>query len=155
YHDLLSDDLAADSQGQLDRRLKQRGLFFGDRPICTVLRPRFLTPDQYRFLQARVRPLLTAFIQAHRAALVDPVSRAELGWLDWEESLVREDCGFACAYPTSRLDAFFVSEHELRFTEYNSEPPAGTAYNDALTDIFYGLPVMREFLRRYQVYPLP
>jgi hypothetical protein len=155
YHDLLNDDLAADSQAQLEGQQKRRGLHFGERPLCTVLRPRFLTLDQYRLLQTRVRPLLTAFAKAHRAALVDPIFRAQFGLLDWEESLVRDDPGFACAYPTSRLDAFFVSENELRFTEYNSETPAGTAYNDALTDVFYGLPVMREFMRHYQVYPLP
>src|SRR5207302_1289081 len=62
---------------------------------------------------------------------------------------------FACPCPTSRLDAFFVSERELRFTEYNAETPAAAAYNDALTDVFLGLPVMGEFLRRYHVRPLP
>ena len=45
YHDLLTDELAAESQGQLDEQMAQRGLFFGKRPLCTVLRPRFLTPE--------------------------------------------------------------------------------------------------------------
>ncbi len=62
--------------------------------------------------------------------------------------------GFRDPSPASRLDAFFL-EGGLRFTEYNAETPAGSAYNDALTHVFYGLPVMREFLRRYDVRPLP
>jgi hypothetical protein len=45
YHELLTDELAAESQAQLDDQLRQRGLFFGDRPLTTVLRPRFLTPE--------------------------------------------------------------------------------------------------------------
>jgi hypothetical protein len=155
YHDLLSDALAAESQGQLDRQQEQRGLYFGDRPLCTVLRPRFLTPGQYRSLQESVRALMPAFAKAQRAALEDPVFRAQFGLADWEEALVRTDPGFPCAYPTSRLDAFFVSEKELRYTEFNAETPAGTAYNDALTEMFLALPVMREFMRRYQVRPLP
>src|SRR5207248_6696966 len=57
--------------------------------------------------------------------------------------------------PTARLDSFFVSERELKFTEYNAETPAGAGYNDALTEVFYGLPCMRAFLRRYAVRPLP
>jgi uncharacterized circularly permuted ATP-grasp superfamily protein len=155
YHDLLSDEIAAESQAQLERLQKQHGLFFGDRPMCTVLRPRFLTLHQYRFLQARVRILLSAFEKAQCAALADSRLRAQFGLLDWEEALVHIDPGFPSAYPTSRLDAFFVSENELRFTEYNTETPAGTAYNDALTDVFYSLPVMREFRHHYQVLPLP
>src|SRR3712207_9084212 len=43
----------------------------------------------------------------------------------------------------------------LRFTEYNAETPAGGAYNDVLTEAFYGLPIMREFLRHWDLRPLP
>jgi len=56
----------------------------------------------------------------------------------------------------SRLDAFFVGESGgLRFTEYNAETPAGGAYNDVLTEAFYGLPIVREFLKHWDVRPLP
>ncbi len=50
YHELLSDDLAGESQAALEGELRRRGLFFGDRPLCSVLRPRFLAPAQYRFM---------------------------------------------------------------------------------------------------------
>src|SRR3989304_4705688 len=43
----------------------------------------------------------------------------------------------------------------LSFTEYNAEPPAAVAYNDVLSEVFYTLPVMRAFERRYEVRPLP
>jgi len=83
YHALLTDSLAAESQGQLDAQLRERGLFFGERPLCSVLRPRFLSPTQYRFLQQRAAVVLRAFRKAHRAALVDdalgPVPAVRLG----------------------------------------------------------------------------
>ena len=53
YHGLLSDDVAAESQAALDAALQRRGLFFGERPLCTVLRPRLLTAGQYRFVRER------------------------------------------------------------------------------------------------------
>ena len=156
YHELLTDELAGESQAQLEEQLRRRGLFFGDRPLCTVLRPRFITPDQYRFLQARVRVLLGAFDKAYRAALANDAVRAQFGLFDWEEELVQHDPGFRDPSPTSRLDAFLLAEQgELRFTEYNAETPAAAAYTDVLAEVFYGLPVMREFLRRYEVRPLP
>ena len=53
YHDLL-DGRAADSHQRLGEQQRRRGLTFDGRPLCTVLRPRFLTVDQYRFLRQRV-----------------------------------------------------------------------------------------------------
>src|SRR5579864_6341767 len=160
YHDLLTDELAAESQVQLDDQLRRRGLYFGDRPLCTVLRPRFLSPDDYRYLQARSQLLLQAFDKAYQEALRNPAFRAQFGLFDWEEKLMNFEPGFRDASPTSRLDAFFhpateSSPRALHFTEYNAETPAGVAYNDSLSEVFYGLRVMREFLRRYDVRPLP
>src|SRR6266568_3553283 len=156
YHDLLTDDLAAASQAQLEAQQRQRGLYFSERPLCTVLRPRFMTPGQYRFLQSRMHVLLRAFDKAFSAAIEDAGIRQQFGLYDWEEELIKHDPGFRDASPTSRVDTFFVSERGgLRLTEYNAETPASPAYNDALTEVFYGLPVMREFLREYEVRPLP
>lgn len=156
YHELLTDELAADSQAQLDSQQRRRGLFFGDKPLTTVLRPRFLTPEQYRFLQQRVALVMRAFDKAYRAALADAGFRAQFGLLDWEEELIRHDPGFRSPSPTSRLDAFFISgKGGLKFTEYNAETPAAPAYNDVLTEVFLGLPVMREYLRKFSVRPLP
>src|SRR2546426_8987371 len=42
----LSDELAGESQAALEAELRSRGLFFGERPLCTVLRPRFLAPER-------------------------------------------------------------------------------------------------------------
>src|SRR5947209_4651114 len=155
YHELLTDELASATQAQLDDQQRRRGLFFGQRPLCTVLRPRFLTPEQYRFLQARMRVLLSAFDKAYQAAMADATFRAQFGLLDWEEELVQHDPGFRDPSAVSRVDTFFVTERGgLRLTEYNAETPAGAGYNDVLTEVFYGLPVMREFLRHYEVRPL-
>ena len=156
WHSLLTDQLAQDSSAQLTEQLQRRGLFFGDRPICSVLRPRFFTPQQYRFLQERGRLILSAFGKAHEAAMQDSELRTQFGLLGWEETLLHDDPGFKEPSPLSRLDAFFVhSRGGLRFTEYNAETPAGASYNDVLAELFYGLPVMREFLKRYEVRQQP
>jgi hypothetical protein len=154
FHDLMTDEIAEASQAQLETQLRSRGLYFGDRPICTVLRPRFLTPEQYRALRAGVDQVMRPFRTAYAAALADATVRAQFGLLDWEEQLLDCGPGFRDPSPASRLDAFFL-EDGLRFTEYNAETPAGSAYNDALSTMFYGLPIMREFLRAYDVRPLP
>jgi hypothetical protein len=87
--------------------------------------------------------------------MADPALRRQFALEEWEERLIGWDPGFPEPSPTSRLDAFFLDRGSLRFTEYNAETPAGAGYNDALSTVFYGLPVMRGFLRRYDVRPLP
>src|SRR5205807_3796023 len=110
---------------------------------------------QYQFLSTRVRALLPAFAKVYRRALADATFRRQFGLLDWEEELLKIEPGFDDPSPTARFDSFFVSERELKFTEYNAETPAGTAYHDVLSEMFYGLPVMQQFQRHYQVRPLP
>ena len=85
YHALLTDDIGGETQRQLDEQLRYRGLFFGDRALCTVLRPRFLSPRQYRFLQARGAVVLRAFRKVHQAALVDERLLAQFGLMEWEQ----------------------------------------------------------------------
>jgi uncharacterized circularly permuted ATP-grasp superfamily protein len=156
YHGLLEPQIAADSQGQMEEQLRRRGLFFGERPLCTVLRPRFLTPEQYRFLRDRCALVLSAFRKSYERALVDEEFRSHFRLTRWEEELVQHDPGFRDPSPVSRLDAFFVHERGgLRFTEYNAETPAGAAYGDLLSEVFLALPIMREFLHHYEVRPLP
>jgi hypothetical protein len=156
YHALLSTEIAGESQAQLDEQLRRRGLFFGERPLCTVLRPRFLTAGQYSFLQQSVAVLLPAFDRIYERAITDTAFRAQFRMMDWEESLLPHHPGFRDPSPVSRLDAFFTHERGgLRFTEYNAETPAAAAYNDVLAEVTLGLPIMRLFLRRYEVRSQP
>lgn len=155
WHDLLTDELAQESGAQLDAQLRARGLFFGDRALCSVLRPRFFTRAQWQMLQSRSAIVLRAFRKAHRAALADDAVLARFGLADWERSLVHVDPGFADASPVSRLDAFFVGDDGLQFTEYNAETPAGGGYNDALAEMFFAMPVMRRFVKGWDVRALP
>ncbi len=156
YHELLGPVAAADARAHLEEQQHRRGLLFGDRPLCTVLRPRFLSRPQYERVRTRVSLLLSAFDRVHRRALEDDALLAQLRLEPWEVELAREPTGYVAPSPVSRVDAFFGSDgQELRVTEYNAETPAGAGYGDALTDVFLTMPVMAEFLKRWDVRPLP
>ena len=116
------------SQAQLEAQLRGRGLFFGDRPLCTVLRPRFMTPGAAPLAPAPACAVIArAFAQgppggAGRPARAGPVRPRAAG-----------RSGSSPPIPASpsrarprRLDAFFARRRRrLRFTEYNAETPAG------------------------------
>jgi glutathionylspermidine synthase len=154
YHSLLDAETARETHEQLTEQLLRRGLFFGDRPLSTVLRPRFMHPGQYRALQVAIQAVIPAFQKVYDAAMANPDFRAQFRLNGWEEELTQVDPGFEAPSPTSRMDTFFDEEGTLWFTEYNAETPAAIAYTDVMTEVYYGLPVMREFSKHYEMRPL-
>ena len=156
YHALLTPEIAEASHAHLDQVLRKRGLVFGGRPLCTVLRPRLMRHEEYASLQSRIMPLLRAFRRVHDRAMRDPAFRQQFGLTDWEETLLADPPGYSRPTPTSRLDFFAVpGSKSLGLTEYNAETPAGAAYGDTLSDVFLDMPAMREFARTHEVTPLP
>jgi hypothetical protein len=86
YHDLLTPDLAAESQALLDDQLRQRGLIFGDRPLCTVLRPRFMNPGTVPPAAATGASPDAGLPKAYAAAIADPGFRAQFGLEAWKRT---------------------------------------------------------------------
>lgn len=156
WHDGMAGAVGLESAAMLEDRLREGALVFGDRPLCTVLRPRFLAPAQYRLLREQGALLLRAFDAAWAAAMVDPAVFAQFRPEAWESELIGADPGRTVPSSFSRLDAFFnQAGTAFRVTEYNAETPAGTAYADVLVEIFRALPAMREFLRTHLAWSLP
>ena len=156
YNALLTSDVAEASHAHLEGVLRKRGLVFGGRPLCTVLRPRLMTAEEYASMQERILPLMRAFRRIHDRAMADATFRGQFGLLDWEETLLAYDPGYSRPTPTSRLDLFVVpGSRSLGLTEYNAETPAGAAYGDTLSDVFLDMPAMREFARSHELTPLP
>lgn len=152
YHSLLDDATAAEAEAVMNVALKERRCYFGERPLCTVLRPNFYEPEHWAYLKMETELILKAFQRAHWACLERPDLRAQLDLEPWEETLFTLDTGFREPWTTSRLDSFFNKDaRRLTFIEYNAETPAGMAYEDELAVVFPTLEPMRRFQQRYAV----
>ena len=156
YHSLLDADTARATYEQLTIEQRARNLFFGERPLASVLRPRFLTREQYALLQQACGLVAAA---AHRLAagmLANPELRADLALTPAEERLIAMHPGYEESSAHSRMDTFLtVDGRSLQFVEYNAESPAAIAYEDVLSDVFEELPAMRRFAERYTLAKLP
>jgi glutathionylspermidine synthase len=97
---------------------------------------------------------MPAFQKMHQLAMTDARFRAQFCLNNWEEELIQVDPGFDKPSPTSRMDTFFDEEETLWLCEYNAETPAAIAYTDVMTEVYYALPVMREFSKHYEMRPL-
>ncbi len=159
FHDLLSDEVAVENFGLLKTKMEQRWLAFGDRLICTVLRPHFLSPADYTYLQQECEILLGAFDRQFQAITRDDALRAETGLTGIEEAAFQIDTGFRTPTPTGRLDSFLSPEADgsptLHFVEYNAETPAGAGYEDILGQAFLELPLFSDYTKDYHVRMIP
>ncbi len=149
YHALLENErLAAASVEALAEGQHKRRLMFGERPLSVALRPQFLTRKRADRAVTAADGVCSALATLERAVLKDAELRSELAMDPAEEKLALADPGYRSSSPSSRLDSFFAGE--IRFIEYNAESPAGMAYGDNLCEVFAGLPVMKEFRKRYR-----
>lgn len=156
YHNLLTDEFAAEVQEDLNRDLRKRHLYFGERPLCTVLRPHFYETDQWVYLKQETEILLGAFARAHAACMTDADLRKQLDLEAYEEELFNLDIGYDAPWTTARLDSFYEPDtRELRFVEYNAETPAGMAYEDNLAEAFLDTEAVKRFQKHYQMRSFP
>ncbi len=160
YHTLLTPEAATASWARLSEEMRARRLYFGERPLATVLRPRLLAAEQYALLQRAVGAVAAAARKVVAPAL-DPgpdgeAVRQVLLLTPHEEALVARHPGYAEPGAHSRMDTFLTLDgSSLQFVEYNAESPAAIAYQDLLAEAFLAMPVMQEFVRRFPLRPLP
>lgn len=159
YNELaLTDDLGAHSWDVLAPALHDHKLVFGNRPLCTVVRPLFHTRRGWDYLRYRTELMLQVFAKLTDAALADPSLRAQIHLTPMEEELIRLPTGYKTTIPTARLDSFYCRHPDgrvnLSFVEFNGESPAGMAYGDVMAELFMDLPLMQRFAQDYHLEPI-
>ncbi|MFL5801019.1 MAG: hypothetical protein ACJ8CR_04680 [Roseiflexaceae bacterium] len=156
YHALLDAETARATQTQLDEQQRARNLFFGERPLVTVLRPRMISAAQYELLQRACGLVASAARRLAIAMLDEPDLRAGLALTPGEQALIAMHPGYDEPSAHSRMDTFLTLDGaSLQFVEYNAESPAAIAYEDGLSELFLELPAMRRFAERYRISALP
>lgn len=160
YHSLLDPETARASWATLSEEMRARRLYFGERPLATVLRPRLITRPQYEQLRQAVGTVARASRKLAAAALapgeLGAAVRAKLMLTPQERALIDMHPGYAEPSAHSRMDTFLtVDGSSLQFVEYNAESPAAIAYEDLLAQAFLATPVMQRFAERYPLSPLP
>jgi hypothetical protein len=152
FHKLLESEPFKDMSWAeaLQSRMKDEHLLFGSRPASPVLRPHFITNRQYQNLVKAAESLFSAISRVQEIALLNPVLLNRMQLLPAEKMLASIDPGYPFLAVTDFLDTH-LNNGSLRFTEYNSETPAGVAFGDALSNMFYDSPPMKEFRKKYSL----
>ena len=132
----------------LHRRMEEGGLSAGGRLICPFLRPNFVSRRQYDSLVRSAEALLGAIGRMEQMVLTSPVLLARLELLPAEKMLASIDPGYPSLQVAARLDSHVRNGH-LHFVQYNADLPTGAGYSDALADLFYDAPPIKELRKRY------
>jgi len=150
YHKILESDpfKGLEWAEALQARMKASHLMAGNRPVSPVLRPHFITRRQYATLVKAAESLFGAIHRVEQLALERPQLLARMQLLPAEKMLAGVDPGYPFVSVTSLLDTN-LHNGSLRFVDYNSETPLGVAFGEALDNLFYDAPPVREFRKRY------
>ncbi len=155
YHDILTayvEKGGEDHLAFLDRTVS-RGAVFAGRPICSFLRPNFLSRPQHDLMVGAVRLFRSAVIKAKDAIVADPELLDLMALSDGERRLFEYNPEFKSFGVATRLDTI-LSGDDLQLVELNAEGAFGGGYGDRLTDLFEGFQPFREFCRTRRVSPL-
>src|ERR1044071_9278788 len=132
----------------LQERMETAKLSTGGRLICPFLRPNFISRRQYDSLVKTGESLICAIDRMEQMVLASPPLLARLDLLPAEKMLAAIDPGYQTPEVAARLDTHLSNGH-LHFVQYNADSPTGAAYADALAEMFYDLPPMKELRKRY------
>ncbi len=150
YHKILETEPYKDLEwaNVLQERMKSNHLMVGSRLLSPVLRPHFVTRRQYTNLVKAAEPLFCAIHRIEEIALSTPQLLTRMHLLPAEKMLANVDPGYSFLSVTSLLDTN-IHNGSLRFTDYNAETPAGVAFGEALDNLFYDAPPVKEFRKKY------
>ena len=118
------------------------------RLVCPFLRPHFLTRRQYEALIKAAECLFSAIDRVKQMVLADRTLLDRLELLPAEKMLASLDPGYPYLTVSSLLDTH-MTNGSLAFIQYDADTPAGMIYGDVLADLFYEIPPMKEFRKRY------
>ena len=155
YNDLLANARLESAREILAQATERRKLAFGDRPVCSVLRPFFIEEERYEYVKRAATLVMRGIASLSRRLFADEQLRKEMDLTAEEEELVQIACRYGAPDVSGRLDGFLSEEGEFNFVEYNAESPGGLAYGEALSDAFSSMPIMKDFARRFDFRALP
>jgi hypothetical protein len=150
YHRLLEaenyKDLAwADA---LEQKMQVHHLLDGGRRASPVLRPHFITQRQYTNVVKAAEALYSAIDRVEKLALTSPALMSRMEMLPAEKLLASIDPGYPYMAVTSLLDTH-LNNGTLQFVGYAADTPVGAIYGEALNNLFYEAPPVKEFRKKH------
>jgi len=150
YHKLIESEPYIDLAWAKALQDRMKAGKLGGRAISPVLRPHFITNRQYAALVKGAEALFSAIRRVEHIALSTPALLARMQLLPAERMLAQVDPGYSFYSVTGLLDTA-LNNGSMRFVAHHADAPAGVVYGDALADLYYDAPPVKEFRKKYKL----
>ena len=152
FHKLIESDPYRDLvwAEDLRKRMQEQNLTAAGRPVSAVLRPHFISSRQYASLVKAAEALHSSIRRVKELALASPALLNRMEMLPAEKMLAAIDPKYPFLSVTSLLDTH-LNNGDLRVEDYTADTPMGVAYNEALSDLYYESPPVRELRKRFKL----
>ncbi|MEQ1946342.1 MAG: hypothetical protein ABL995_04090 [Bryobacteraceae bacterium] len=150
YHKLIESEPYIDLAwaAALQERLKAERLV--NMPISPVLRPHFLGGRDYAALERTAATLYSAIDRVEKLVLTHPALMARMHLLPAERMLAAVEPGYCSATVSGTLDAS-IHNGPAHFTGYRALSPSAVIHAEALSDIYYEAPPVKEFRKKFKL----
>ena len=152
YHKLLDTPAYRDLAWakSIQEKMATHNLTPGGRPVCPVLRPHFVSRRQLAAMAKAAESLYTAMDRMRQLALATPALLNRMDMLPGERMLATLDPGYSHLAVTSMFDTQ-LHNGNFRFMQALGDGPPGAIYNNALTEVFWDAPPVKELRKKLKL----
>jgi hypothetical protein len=150
YHKLIESEPYIDLAWTQALQERRRALKLDGGPLSPVLRPHFLSLRDYTALEKASTILLSALDRVQRLALSNGALLQRIPLLPAERMLAAAEPGYSSFGVLGALHAN-LNDGSMRFGSHTAHVPAGVVYGEALSDLYYEAPPVKEFRRKVKL----
>jgi hypothetical protein len=139
---------AKEQMEELNEKLLAANFTMSGKPFPTFLKPLFVEKRLKGYLAGVTDTIMDCIEKVSDLFFSDPEMEKYFEMPPLDRELARIDPGYPRRVINGRLDAF-LSEHGLKFLEFNCDSPCGIGWHDKLIDILQDVPVIQAFIEKH------
>lgn len=154
YHKLIESEPYIDLAWAQSLQERKRALKLEDGPLSPVLRPHLIASRDYVAMVRASETLLSAVDRIERLALSNPALLARVQLLPAERMLASIDPGYAAFSVAGTLHTS-MNDGSIRFSGHSGVISPGAIYSEAISDLYYEAPPVKELRKKFKLKKLP
>ena len=154
YHKLVESEPYIDLAWAHSLHERKKALKLEDGPLSPVLRPHLISSRDYAAMAKASETLLSAIDRVERLALSNPTLLARVQLLPAERMLAAVDPGYS-AFSVANTLHTHLNDGTIRFSGHSGVISPGAIYSEALSDIYYEAPPVKELRKKFKLKKLP
>lgn len=149
YHKLIESEPYIDLAWAMALQERKKALRLNG-GVSPVLRPHFVTHRELAALEKAAELIASAIERVEQMALSTPALLARMHLLPAERMLAATEPGYSAINVATHLHTN-LNDATLRFTGHSASAAAGVIYGDALADLYYEAPPVKEFRKKFKL----